>query len=161
MKQFLVCIFFFLIPFHLYSYELSKFSLKKQNLMISIPKIWKWKYIASTRLASSTLFKAKSRNGHFYLGVFSDLSKDTKDKLELLKNSNSFPSDLSVDEFPFLKSRKAILTKYQRKSKVGYFLHFENQNSWIYLILEVKSNLHEKELDFIREIFHGVEALDS
>ncbi len=129
--------------------------------MISLPKIWKWKYFSSNKVDNSTLFKAKSRNGHFYLGIFSDLSKETKDKLELLKRTNPYPSDFSVDEFPFLKSRRAILTQYQRKGKIGYFLQFENQNSRIYLLLEVKSNIHEKELDFLKEIFQGMEALES
>jgi hypothetical protein len=150
-----------LIPIHLYSTELSLFSLKKHSLVISIPKIWKWRYFQPTMGSYSTLFKAKSRNGHFYLGVFSDLSKETKEKLELLKSPNDLLLDLSIDEFPFLKSRKAILTKYLRKNKIGYFLQFENQNSRIYLLLEVKSSIHEKEIDFLKEIFQGIEDLDS
>jgi hypothetical protein len=138
--------------------ELSTFSLKRDNLLIQIPKIWRWKYILKEE--SKIRFKAKSRNGYFhYLVKRLAEGEDivvfiNENKLELID------CDISNEKIQNIRLGKAEIFKYKRKSKIGYILTLLEKKNKIIILFELNEKFLETNKELVINIFNGVRSIE-
>lgn len=142
----------------LFSMELSTFSLKRDNLLIQIPKIWKWKHLTSEE--SKPRFKAGSRNG-YYLFLIKKLSEDEeiegfidKNKLEIID------CDIKKENIQFIRLKQGDIYKYKRKSKIGYILSIIEKKNKYMVLFELKGSILESNKDLVIDILNGVRGIE-
>ncbi len=139
---------------------MSTFSIKSHELFITIPKVWKWKYFFSKKGNRNKIFIAKSRNELFFLGLYSELTGDTKEIIDQSKIFEPSEFDILIDEYPFLKSRNAKVQKYRRKNKIGNLLVFDTVKGQVYFLIEVKNTTYEEEFVFLKKIIQSIQGID-
>ncbi len=141
-----------------FSMELSIFSLKRDNLLIQIPKIWKWKY--SVKEDSKIRFKAKSRNGYYHYFVKRNPEGEEIDtflnenKLEILN------CDINKESIQMIRLGKGEIYKYKRKSKIGYILTVVEKKNKTIIVFELNANILESNKDLVISILNGVRGIE-
>jgi len=160
LKSLFIFTLFFFLPINTNSYELSTFSIKSHELFIKIPKVWKWKYFSSKKENRNKIFIAKSRNDLFFLGLYSELTGDTKETIDQSKVIEPSEFDIYIDEYPFLKSRNAKVQKYRRKNKIGNLIVIDTVKGQVYFIIEIKNTTYEEEFVFLKKIIQSIQGID-
>ncbi len=138
--------------------ELSTFSLKRDHLLIKIPKIWKWK--TSAKEEAKNRFRAKSRNGFYYYLVRKLSEKEELDDFLTENKMESLECDIITEDIQSIRLKIAEIYKYKRKNKVGYILLTLQKSNRFIILFELNHTLLESNREFILDLFNGVRVLD-
>lgn len=148
-------VFFFIIPLHSEeSDDLSTFSVKSEGLMLSIPKIHRWRYYPSTKTRGK-IFSLNSRNKNFGIVLFKlsvdDSSSEILGKMgwETLRNPTE---DVGLKLLQEESSRYLELSRGKKKAVGIEFFH--NKTKYFYFVHHSGNGI---DINLTKQILDGVE----
>lgn len=133
--------------------ELSLFSIKTEGILVSVPKVHRWRYYPGTQNRGK-IFSLRSRNGSLSIFLY---KLQNRDSLEQIFTDMGWEEDLDIKpglDYQLLVDESSRYREFSRKnSKIRGIEFIHNNGKFFYF---VKQSGTEEE-GFAKRVLNGVE----